>query len=236
MWFTVNQNSFSLTWRKMNVIWNACGLKWMWSQMTVVSNDCGLKWMWSQMNVVSNERGLKWTWSQMNMVSNEQVSNEQVSNEYGLKLMWSQMNRSHMNVFSNEQVSNEQVSNVVVSNECDLIWSGLKWIVSNELVSIFCTPKQIFFSLLIISILLFLLADTFLIIALLMFFGLFYICMHGSGSILRFSLSPVSGAWIKHFCKNGPESLDIFFSSRNLRDVYTCKFQRKPLLIFRLYR
>jgi len=38
-------------------------------------------------------------------------------------------------------VSNEQVSNVVVSNERGLKWSGLKWMVSNELVSIVCTPE-----------------------------------------------------------------------------------------------
>ena len=50
-----------------------------------------------------------------------------VSNDCGLKWTWSQMN----------VVSNEQVSNVVVSDEC-----GLKWMVSNELVSIVCTPGQ----------------------------------------------------------------------------------------------
>jgi len=91
MWYTVNENSFSLTLREMNIILNECGLyecglkwsglKWMWSQMNVVSNECGLKWMWSQRNVVSNESGLKWVWSQMNMVSND----------CGLKWMWSQM-------------------------------------------------------------------------------------------------------------------------------------------------
>ena len=60
IWFTVNQNSFTLMWRKM-----------IWSPMNVVSNDCGLKIMWSQMIAVSNECGLKWKnlmwmWSQMN--------------------------------------------------------------------------------------------------------------------------------------------------------------------------
>ena len=111
MWITVNQNSFTLTWRKGNVISYECGLKWkslkwMWSQinrsqmsvvskdwfqMTVVSNEYGLKWLWSQMNVVSNERGLKWTWSQMNVVSNERGLIWT-----GLIWMWSQMNRSQM--------------------------------------------------------------------------------------------------------------------------------------------
>jgi len=40
-----------------------------------------------------------------------------------------------MNVVSNEQVSSE------CGLKCrGLKWSGLKWIVSNELVSIVCTP------------------------------------------------------------------------------------------------
>jgi len=46
MWYTVNQNSFALTWRKMNVASNDCRLEWK-----------SLKW-----------RGLKW------IVSNELVS------------------------------------------------------------------------------------------------------------------------------------------------------------------
>jgi len=73
---------FNVTWRKMNVISNECGLKRLWSHMTVVlnecgrsqmnvvSNACGFKRMWSQMHVVSNECGLKWMWSQMTVVSN----------------------------------------------------------------------------------------------------------------------------------------------------------------------
>ena len=121
-----NECGLKRMWTQTNVVSNECGLKWMWSQRTVVSNECGLKWLWSQMIVVSNDDcGLKWLWSQMNVVSNE----------CGLKWMWSQMNRSHMNV-----ISNEQVSNVVVSNERGLKRSGLKWMVSNELVSIVCTP------------------------------------------------------------------------------------------------
>ena len=80
-WCTVNQNSFTLTWRKMNVISNQCslkwsGLKWMWSQITVVWNECGLKWSFLKW------RGLKRMWTQM-----KKVSNEQVSNERGLKWM-----------------------------------------------------------------------------------------------------------------------------------------------------
>ena len=93
--------------------------------MNVVSNDCSLKWMWSQMIEDSNECGLKWTWFQMNVVLNECGLKRT-----GLKWMWSQMN-----VVSNEQVW----------YECGLKWSGLKcrglrWMVSNELVSIVCTP------------------------------------------------------------------------------------------------
>jgi len=135
MWFTVNQNSFTLIWRKMNVSSNECGLKRMWSQTNVVSNECGFKWLWSQMTVVSNdcgliwmwsqmnECGLKWMWSQVNVVSNEKVSCEcgltwlwsqtnVVSNECGLKWMWSQMN-----VVANEKVS----------CECGLKYRGLQW-------------------------------------------------------------------------------------------------------------
>ena len=111
----------------MTVVSNEYGLKWLWSQTNVVSNDCGLKWMWSQMTVVSNDCGLKWKslkwlWTQMKVVSNER----------GLKWICAQMN-----VVPNEQVS----------YECGLKWTGLKcrglkWIVSNELVSIVCTPKS----------------------------------------------------------------------------------------------
>ena len=121
----------------MNVVSNECGLKWMWSQMNVVSNEYGLKWMWPQMNVASNDCGLKWMQSQMNAVSNE----------CGLKWLWSQMkksqmnrsqmNRSQMNRSQINMVSNVMVSNVMVSNQ-----RGLKWMVSNELVSIVMEPVQ----------------------------------------------------------------------------------------------
>jgi len=117
-----NECSLKWMWSQMNVVSNECGLKRLWSQMNVVSNDCGLKWMWSQMNVVSNDCGLKWMWSQMSMGSNDCGLKWS-----GLKWMWSQMNRS----------------NVVVSNERGLKWSGLKWMVSNELVSIVCTPIMV---------------------------------------------------------------------------------------------
>jgi len=50
--------------------------------------------------------------------------NELVSNECGLKWMWSQMKRSQMNV----------VSNAWSQMNC------LKWMVSNELVSIVMEP------------------------------------------------------------------------------------------------
>jgi len=45
---TVNQNSFTLTWRKMNVVSKESDLKWKKSHVNVVSNeqvsnDCALK-------------------------------------------------------------------------------------------------------------------------------------------------------------------------------------------------
>jgi len=67
-------------------------------------------------------RGVKWMWSQRNMVSNE----------CGLSWMWSQMNRSHMNVVSNECSQMNVVPNLKI----------LKWMVSNELVSIAMEPKS----------------------------------------------------------------------------------------------
>jgi len=74
MWFTVNQISFTLTWRKMNGISNECGLDWTWSHIKrsqmKVSYECALKWT-----------SLKRTWSQMLVFSNEVVSNKVVSNE-----------------------------------------------------------------------------------------------------------------------------------------------------------
>ena len=41
-------------------------------------------------------------------------------------------------------VSNKQVSNVVVSNERGFKWSGLKWIVSKDLVSIVCKTEFVY--------------------------------------------------------------------------------------------
>jgi len=63
----IKSKQFNVTWRKMNVISNECGLKRLWSHMTVVLNECGR----SQMNVVSNACGFKRMWSQMHVVSNE---------------------------------------------------------------------------------------------------------------------------------------------------------------------
>ena len=110
---------------------NECGLKWMShkptglklmrSQINTTPNECSLKWTSHKPTGLKstnlNSAGLKWMQSQMNVVSNKRVTNQQVSNGCSLRWMWS---------LTNESQTNRYLMNVV----------------SNEVVSIVCTPKK----------------------------------------------------------------------------------------------
>jgi len=102
----------------------------------VVSNECGLKWMWFQMNrsqmnvvpneVVSNERDLKWKSFKNGCVLKWKILERSGLNWTGLKRTWSQLKWSRINRSQMKVVSNER---------------GLKWMGSNEVVSIVMKPS-----------------------------------------------------------------------------------------------